>query len=298
MRLRTCKVCVKEFEAKVSNQKFCGKPCFDLHRKEYSKQNSEKRKVDRTCRQCGKTYRRVLEKKGFCTISCGSKWNVENGNFETWKHSSTNRELTGKTVECSTCNRPLYVKKSSLKEQENHFCDRKCAGVFSSKRFSGSGNPMYGKKLSEESLLKQKETLLKNHGVTNAFYLSDRKTTSKPQLDIFDRLSLEFIDLKFECEKRIDVEGNRFFVDIACESLKIAIEFNGDYWHCNPATFAETFFHPKKKQYAKDVWEQDEKRKRLLEEAGYSVVVVWEKDYCLSKQSEIQRLVELIKKRQ
>ena len=60
---------------------------------------------------------------------------------------------------------------------------------------------------------------------------------------------------------------------------KKIIEYNGDYWHCNPRKYSADYFNEKIKKYAKDIWENDLQRQKSLEKLGYSVLCIWESDF-------------------
>ena len=142
---------------------------------------------------------------------------------------------------------------------------------------------MFGKKLSDETLAKQKRTLLQNHGVTNAYFLSKHRTTSKAQIEILDHMSSSFPEACFEGEKFFDSGTHRYFIDVFSEPKKVIIEFNGDYWHCNPSFYSGSFFHPKKKMTAGEIWEYDMSKVMTLKEKGYNVFVVWENEFNADK---------------
>ena len=57
------------------------------------------------------------------------------------------------------------------------------------------------------------------------------------------------------------------------------IEFNGDYWHCNPEIYDENFINPTTNKTAKQIWDKDNLKRKTAEKYGYKVYVVWEKDY-------------------
>lgn len=290
MFVRICERCKKQFEAKVANKRFCGPTCFAEHRKEYGAQNIESRKVERACRQCKKTYRRVYEKKGFCSISCGSKWNIEHGIFDAWTGSQRGKR-SGKHVHCDECGKKLYIAKHQF-SQELHFCDRKCKGKYLGRQFMGPGNPMFGRKHSEGALAKSKRTLLQNHGVTNAFFLSKHRTMSKAQQEILDHLSSSVPAAQFEGEKLFLSGAHKYFIDIFSDQAKMIVEFNGDYWHCNPTKFSGSFFHPKKRKYAEQIWADDAERLSVMRQKGYHTITVWESEYYSDKQGVLQRLTE------
>lgn len=290
MFARTCEKCHKQFEARVANKRFCGPRCFAEHRKAYGQQNIESRKVERRCRQCGEVYRRVYEKSGFCSISCGSKWNAEHGFFDSWKQSSLGKR-SGQNVPCNECGTQLYIVEHQF-EQELHFCDMKCKGLYFGKQYTGSGNPMFGRKLSEQALIKQKRTLLQNHGVTNAFFLSKHRTVSKAQQEILDHLSSSVPAARFEGEKLFHSGACRYFIDIFSKEAKMIVEYNGDYWHCNPTKYSGSFFHPKKRKTAEQIWQEDNERMRVLKEKGYHTFTVWEGEYCRDRHGVLKRLTE------
>lgn len=113
---------------------------------------------------------------------------------------------------------------------------------------------------------------------------SNRKIgyTSKGQLKIYDALK----DLGFELEYRID----NMTVDICNQKLKIVIEYNGDYWHCNPRTWKEDDYNSSIKMYAKDKWRSDFARYKKIESFGYTVIVVWEKEWKLNPDKYLKRI--------
>lgn len=65
------------------------------------------------------------------------------------------------------------------------------------------------------------------------------------------------------------------------------IEYNGDFWHCNPKLFKED------KQIfdktAKQIWEYDAKKNGHAESKGYSVLVVWETEFLKDRNDTIDR---------
>ena len=72
---------------------------------------------------------------------------------------------------------------------------------------------------------------------------------------------------------------------------KKIIEFQGDIYHGNPKLFNENDKpNPFKKNLTcKELWIDDENRKKYLESLGYSVLVIWENDYKKNSDLVIQR---------
>lgn len=75
---------------------------------------------------------------------------------------------------------------------------------------------------------------------------------------------------------------------------KKLIEFNGDYWHCNPEVYKEDYFHKRKNKTAKELWEFDEYKVNLAKSKGYEVLIIWEKDWNSDKQGTIKKCLDFL----
>lgn len=94
--------------------------------------------------------------------------------------------------------------------------------------------------------------------------------------------------------KEIDALLKYDYVDT---TLKIAVEFNGDYWHANPEKYDPNSilcFPSQKKFTAKEIWKRDYLKNSLLENIGYKVFVVWESDFNNNKELLINEIYEEI----
>ena len=133
---------------------------------------------------------------------------------------------------------------------------------------------LYGVKEGPKRYLKWKEGILKG-------FKHKDNNKSKIEKQIFEYLKEKYLE-KVSHQKRIVNEntGRYFFYDICFEKAKIIIEVNGNYWHANPALYEpdEIINFPYGKVSAKEVWESDEKKKKVAIENGYKVFVVWEND--------------------
>ena len=161
--------------------------------------------------------------------------------------------------------------------RRNPLGNKICRKNYMSSLFIGDGNPMAGKHLTIEQKRKQKNTLLNNHGVSNAYFLAKRRKISKPQREIYEYIRL--CDTSALLEQHIRNIGMKYFADILLPTNKKIVEFHGDYWHCNPKTYTGNYFHKVKNKTAKEIWEEDLKRKHILETHGYTLLYVWESDY-------------------
>jgi len=67
------------------------------------------------------------------------------------------------------------------------------------------------------------------------------------------------------------------------------LEINGDFWHCNPIKYNESYIHPYIKKTASDIWLKDYNKKLNAEEYGYKVIYIWEDE--IKKTKDLSELV-------
>jgi G:T-mismatch repair DNA endonuclease (very short patch repair protein) len=84
----------------------------------------------------------------------------------------------------------------------------------------------------------------------------------------------------------------RKIYDIYIPDLNMLIEFNGDYWHCNPKIYSATYFNVKRDMTAKQIWARDAKKKEVAIKNGYNYLVIWESDYRKSKRIIIKKIIQ------
>ena len=112
--------------------------------------------------------------------------------------------------------------------------------------------------------------------------------------DNFQNYNIRFEELNSEIvryDKEYKMHYKYDFVDF---TTKKCIEFNGDYWHCNPNKYDESFIHPVSKIKALDVWKKDELKIKWMEDRGFKVMTVWEHDYKKNPQQVLNKCIEFI----
>lgn len=121
-----------------------------------------------------------------------------------------------------------------------------------------------------------------------------KTTSSRPEKELYECLK-NIIGDELETQFRIQHNDHGFIFDIRYRNK--LIEFNGDYWHCNPQIYNEydEVNFPDGRKMALDVWTRDEKKTRIANENGFSVLVVWESDYKKNKEDEIKRCLKYLK---
>ena len=127
-------------------------------------------------------------------------------------------------------------------------------------------------------------TNLTRHGHENPLAVGK---VSKQSQDLFCKIYSVIGDGRFHGaggELRIGT----FYVDFALGNK--VIEYNGDYWHANPALHEEKtvikFRH--KIMTAESIWERDAKRLDFIKAKGYEVKVVWEADFKKNPEQTVQ----------
>jgi G:T-mismatch repair DNA endonuclease (very short patch repair protein) len=82
--------------------------------------------------------------------------------------------------------------------------------------------------------------------------------------------------------------------DLVFLDKKICIEFNGDYWHCNPVMYTEDYIHPVLKKKANELWETDQKKLQSIQNRGFFTKSIWEFDYRNDKDKTIKETIKWI----
>lgn len=92
-------------------------------------------------------------------------------------------------------------------------------------------------------------------------------------------------------------DGRLFVYDIVLPTFQMCIEFNGDYWHCNPTKYEAEYMHPHRKCRAADIWEWDENKLNHIRSRGYTTLVVWESDWNDSPEIVILQLRDYVERK-
>jgi len=72
------------------------------------------------------------------------------------------------------------------------------------------------------------------------------------------------------------------------------IEYNGDFWHCNPARYSSEFINPRTKLRATNKWDSDRIKLQYARDQGYEVLVIWESDFKKNKEEVIKKCIQFL----
>lgn len=114
-------------------------------------------------------------------------------------------------------------------------------------------------------------------------------------IDITRLLKIDNCILYGKKEKFIKTKnGNAYKYDLTFNTIKKIIEFNGDYWHCNPQLYEAEYINRVKMISANDIWEYDKSKIDAANNHGYEVLTIWESDYRKDSRGEIKKCIDFI----
>ena len=80
--------------------------------------------------------------------------------------------------------------------------------------------------------------------------------------------------------------------DIVIPDLHMLIEFNGDYWHCNPKKYSSDYFNTKRQLTASEIWEKDAEKEKLALKEGFNFLTIWESDYRKNRKIIFKKIIQ------
>lgn len=134
----------------------------------------------------------------------------------------------------------------------------------------GSLHPMFGKKHTPEAIKK----------IGNHLNFGQK---SKIEHEMSDRI-ISF----YGGNKNDYVDG--WCCDYVNHEKKIIVEFFGDFWHHNPRKYSKDWINPFTKRTSPQAWSRDERKISDLKNRGFKVIVVWERDWRLDRENQLQRI--------
>lgn len=200
-------------------------------------------------------------------------------------------------VHCASCNKKgennhFFGKKHSEKSKQQNSKNR--TGKACAEK-NAMAKPEYRKKVSEELKFKyksgeldflkkiQSETAKKNQSLGLLKYAP----ISAPEKEIKTLLE----SMGFKVQSQYPIESLHY--DLFVKEKNLLIEYNGDYWHCNPDKYSSDYINKKKNMSAEQLWKQDENKKNLAISNNFNFIVIWESDYKKNKEKEINKILNL-----
>jgi len=149
-----------------------------------------------------------------------------------------------------------------------------------------------GTKIFEERQRKWKSSLQKNFEK----YGDGRSPSSQFASSMIESICNELqMDIPKK-EKYIACKetGRAYSYDFTHKERRKIIEFNGDYWHCNPKVYTADYFHKNKQMTAEDIWEYDKVKTALAENYNYQVLSIWELDWNKDPKQTLKKCIKFL----
>jgi len=219
------------------------------------------------------------------------KKSFDNIHTKTWKKRINNPELYQdvNTTQIGYWLKKGFTEKESkekIKERQKTFTIEKCIqkyGEIDGMKFWTERQKNWSEKI---------EIMYKN----GLFIKFRKEPYSNDEIEIFENISNRLLIKahygKNQYYRYIKELGQTFAYDFVYN--KKVIEFNGDYWHCNPLLYKDDFFNKSKQMFAKDIWNYDKVKIDSIEELGFETLIIWEYDYKNNKEEVIQRCIDFI----
>lgn len=115
--------------------------------------------------------------------------------------------------------------------------------------------------------------------------------TSGPELAFRKEIEKLNYEVIFNDRKTLDgLELDFYFPEI-----NKAIEFNGDFWHCNYDRYDCNYFNKHKGLYASELWVKDAIKRRKCKKNGIDLITIWDsywQDYKEDTMNHIQTFLK------
>lgn len=154
-----------------------------------------------------------------------------------------------------------------------------------------------GKKIWQERQDKWQHTLnqkpQEEKNRINRLKVGKGVSVSEAERELFERISCEVHDAQHQYQL-VESDVKQFVYDI--RKGKRLIEYNGDYWHMNPAIYESTEVHRRMNKTALEIWSRDQEKYNYAQSHGYEVMIVWEYDYKNNPDEVVQKCIQFLNK--
>lgn len=169
-----------------------------------------------------------------------------------------------------------------VKERQRTFTLEKCVEKYGEE---------LGKQKYKERQEQWKKSLQKNFDI----FGDGRSPQSKWARDCINKICVELNIIQPNREKYItDKDTKKHYSYDFCYNKKL-IEFNGDYWHCNPLMYNSLYFNKNRNLTAQEIWIFDKNKELCAIKNGYEIISVWESEYNENPEKTINKCIEFIK---
>lgn len=269
-----CILCSNDFLSSTENKKYCSAVC---RKRFYSIKESSRRTAEKEHIKCL-----------WCNMDVVRIFGMHIRNYHPGK---TTLDYTKEFP-----NSPIQTKADfiNLTKNSGKFMQDPDRKKIYSERILGENNPNHRSKKYDEHQKKRLNTpfIKKNNRdvkyrgsyIANEFFES-----------IYDKVKQDFKNIMFlKPELRLYSNETKYYYDFTICDINKIIEFNGDYWHCNPNKYTFDYIHKKSNKTASEIWDKDKNKIDCAIKNGYSLITIWEGEYRADKEKTIKKCLNFI----
>lgn len=112
--------------------------------------------------------------------------------------------------------------------------------------------------------------------------------------DNFKINEIKFEELNGEVIRYDKLNKRHYRYDYVDFTNKKVIEYNGDFWHCNPEKYDENHRHIITNKTAKELWNLDKIKSEWIIKRGYQVLTIWDSEYRKNPQQILEKCIKFI----
>lgn len=235
-----------------------------------------------TCISCGKIVTgRMRAGQKYCSLEC-------------YRSAPRPQRKTGKAVACTLCGDSVYVPKNRL-GPEHHFCSLEHANEWQGRNKTDHTCKMCGKAFRwSPSRAKANNITYCSLKCRNAdparremlIAMNAKQQRMRPNnIERAGYAILDGLGIDYQPQHLI---GGKFCVDAFVPGHGLVVQFDGDYWHGNPASFPEPDQRQRKRMAL------DKSQDAYMAACGYRVVRFWASEITKQPEYVIAKLQTLL----
>lgn len=285
----TCVSCGKEFVISATDfsrgrGKYCSRECLYKDMRGVKSYLWKGGKPQLECEICGSLFESYTGMgKKYCSDQCQmiARARPRPG------------QKTGQTVSCEICSKEFYISRSRTDRSIRVFCSQECAGIAKQKPCIEHTCKTCGKTFEVKPARER---------AGNPTYCNLKCRDADP--DYLEGLRRRNLEQQYRFPNKLETKGYEILDSIGCDyrkqyflenlyavdayipSHRIVIEFDGDYWHGNPAKYRREGtvpqveskkFRPLNKVQLNHM-RIDKSKNTFFQNRGYMVLRFWESD--------------------
>ena len=181
-----------------------------------------------------------------------------------------------------------YYLNQGMSEEEAELALKNRQSTFSLDKCIKKYGEEEGKRIFNERQSKWIKKLQKSFEING----DSRSTTSMFAEDMIKAIC-KYLFIPVPAKEKYISDGEHNFAFDFTLGKKI-IEFQGDYWHCNPEKYSADYVHKTYGITAQEVWNKDKIKLECARNHGYEVLYIWELDYRKDREGQIKKCLDFL----